>query len=487
MTEDGSTADATRATHRGPRHAAPRRQLRSRLQLPAGKVLAIAAVPTALLMGAGYTPTLAMADDSTAKDTAQACATASDTPVPDASPSASADTGTKASATPTTATSSTSSTPAASASGTPTDTATPTPQASASADAGGILGGVVQSTTGKVTQAVQAPKASATPTTASGTDSAQTQGLLGGLLGGVGGLLTGGGSSGGSSASPSPSPSASSATPSPSASSATPTTDPSGGSTGGAGGGTGSSGGSAQGSGGATGGAGGPASRATAPVSTVGKAAKSVTDAVKDVTGAAQKTVSDATASPSSSATPGADALCATDASGLQAKAETGGGVIPDQSWTLKSSRLALHGAVFGGVVEVRTHTGATKRVLKFTVDSIDIGDLDMSTIESNKKTTHVKGRPGSTSTMRSGPITMYTESLTGHLSKVVGIPLPDLGPVTLTPDTLPKFLYDLIGSVPIPLDLEMTDVKAVQAGQFGGTLHIPGMHLYTDDEPYDG
>ena len=32
-----------------------------------------------------------------------------------------------------------------------------------------------------------------------------------------------------------------------------------------------------------------------------------------------------------------------------------------------------------------------------------------------------------------------------------------------------------------IPL-IYFTHVKVVQAGQFGGTLHVPGMHVYTTD-----
>ncbi|GAB2727379.1 hypothetical protein GCM10010442_56280 [Kitasatospora kifunensis] len=178
------------------------------------------------------------------------------------------------------------------------------------------------------------------------------------------------------------------------------------------------------------------------------------------------------------------------DTSKLGAAAAQDGQVVPDQNWTLKSSKLALHGAVFGGVYEVHTPT-TTKRVLKFTVSSVDIGDLDMSTIENTAvdgkpaETFHVQGAPGSTSTMTEGPVTMYVESLSGELSALFGIPLPPLGTITLTPDTLPTWLYDLIGAVPIPLDITMTGVTAIQAGQFGGTLHIPGMHMYNDTAPY--
>ncbi|WP_035845886.1 hypothetical protein [Kitasatospora azatica] len=209
-----------------------------------------------------------------------------------------------------------------------------------------------------------------------------------------------------------------------------------------------------------------------------------------------------ATASPTATASPSAVAsalangdarpLCAVDASGLKPAGVLGGQVVPDQSWTLHTSRLSLYGAVFGGVYEVHSPT-RTYRVLKFTVSSVDIENLDMSTIENTAtgknpaQTFHVKGAPGSTSTMRQGPIIMYVESLSGDLASLYGIPLPDLGAITLTPDTLPQWLYNLIGSVPIPIDMALTKVKAVQAGQFGGNLHIPGMHMYNDDTPYDG
>jgi hypothetical protein len=41
---------------RGPRHAAPRKSLLTKLQAPAGKALALAAMPTAVLVGMSLTP-----------------------------------------------------------------------------------------------------------------------------------------------------------------------------------------------------------------------------------------------------------------------------------------------------------------------------------------------------------------------------------------------------------------------------------------------
>lgn len=187
----------------------------------------------------------------------------------------------------------------------------------------------------------------------------------------------------------------------------------------------------------------------------------------------------------SASASPSADPNCAVDTSSVKALKSTPGHVVPEQNWTLRSTRLALHGSVFNGVYDVKTPTG-TKRVLKFTTASVDIENLDMSTIQIPGLTFHVKSKPGSTSTMRQGPVTMYVESLSGHLAEVLGLPIPiDLGEITLTPDTLPKWLWDMLSTVPIPLDLTLTGAKAVQAGQFGGTLKIPGMHLFNDTTPY--
>jgi hypothetical protein len=151
---------------------------------------------------------------------------------------------------------------------------------------------------------------------------------------------------------------------------------------------------------------------------------------------------------------------------------------MPAKPWTLKTTRLALGNSQFWGVKTVETAAGPV-RVLKFTTQTADIDNLDMSA-DQNGQLLHVQGGSGTTSTMRNGTVTLYVTSLSGTLSKAEGIPLAALGvKLTLTPDTLPQWLYDLIGSVPIPLNLELTDATVIQAGQFGGTLTIPGMHLY--------
>ena len=59
----GADVDESRV-RTGPRHAAPKKPLFTRFHMPAGKAIAMAAMPTAVLMGIGFTPTLALADDA---------------------------------------------------------------------------------------------------------------------------------------------------------------------------------------------------------------------------------------------------------------------------------------------------------------------------------------------------------------------------------------------------------------------------------------
>ncbi|MFJ9697599.1 hypothetical protein [Kitasatospora sp. NPDC101183] len=454
MSERAEQADGGAVPERrAGRHAAPRTPVRARLR---GRALAMAAVPTALLMAAAYTPNPAVAEAAAAK-----CGTApaavpdvapletpvpkSELPAPPPGPSE-APTGTPA-GTPTGApangpSSSPSSVPTQPAPATPPQAPTKTPAVRSSTTGG----------TGAVSAVYQGD--------GSGTGTAAQAGLIDDIFGSVNKLLNPG-----SSASPSPT-----ATPSTAAPAA-------------------------------------PAPRAATPAQPVPPQAPRAQEApaagqpaapVKTPSAAptpGTKTAPSASATPSGSptalptasptASPTADPNCAVDARSLTAGKAATGQVVPEQNWTLLTSRLGLHGAAFHGVYDVRTPSGS-KRVLKFVVDTVDIENLDMSTLEGNGVTFHVQGAPGSTSTMRGGQVTMYVERLSGHLSKILGLPIPiDLGEITLTPDTLPRWLYDLIGSVPIPLDLELTGVTAKQAGQFGGTLHIPGMHLFNDNAPY--
>ncbi|MGW2396713.1 hypothetical protein ACWCYY_09200 [Kitasatospora sp. NPDC001664] len=407
------------ATVPGPRHAAPRRTGRLR-----GRAFALAAVPTALLMGA--IPTLAQAEPKTSCGAATAPdAILEETPVP------------KSELTPLPGPGLPSTVPSAPAS--PSAPSTP----SASPTAASLTGG------GRTVS-------NAVALGGSGTAKVSQAGLIDDLLG----VFT--------PKSPSPTPTPAQP-PKPAQATPTPATGPGQPAT------PTPTAGTPQSRTGTSAAPQSPAAQPSSAPSAKAAASPSAKSAEKAKPGAA----------PSGSASPSADPNCAVDTRSAKALAAGPGHVVPEQNWTLRSTLLALHGSVFNGVYDVRTPTG-TKRVLKFTTASVDIENLDMSTIEVPGYTFHVKGGPGTTSTMRQGPITMYVESLSGHLTEVIGLPIPiDLGEITLTPDTLPRWLWDMLSTVPIPLDLKLKDAKAVQAGQFGGTLKIPGMRLYNDQTPY--
>lgn len=426
----GTEVDESRV-RTGPRHAAPRKPLFTRFHVPAGKAVAIAAMPTAVLMGMGFTPTLARADDhspakSLTADEYQKCVEAvngkdtSASPTPSASASSSSSPSASASADkpdPTPSASTPSSPDKTSSSDSGSDGkagSTPTPSASKSAQSSG--GGSASTAT---------PSASAS----SGGD------LLGTIGDAITGILTGGsGSTASSGANPTPSASAS-------ASATKGTTDK---------------------------------STSGTVKDTVGKVTDTVTKTVKDTTATASKAVEGttkavkgaadaATSSPSpsaSSTTNAADCPVATDAEGGVDNPVT----LPDDPWYLNASSLLLKGADYQGIVKVKTANGTVKKVLKYVIsDGTDIGDLHQTVNDKQSgKTYHVQAGSGTTSTIRDGKTVMYTESISGNLLGLI--------PITFSPDNPPPLNIPLI---------YFTKVKVVQAGQFGGTLTVPGMHQY--------
>ncbi|MFG3203008.1 hypothetical protein [Streptomyces sp. NPDC048192] len=452
----GTDVDGSRARS-GPRHAAPRKPLFTRFHMPAGKAIASVAMPTAVLMGMGFTSSLALAagggspsPSTTAKsltaDEYKDCVKALDSSK-DASASPS---------------------PSASKSG---DTATPSPSASAGAkdskdstDSKDTKSGGTG--TASSPDSGSGDKSTPTPTATSGssgsgsssgsgdgsatpspTASKSSGGLLGTLGDTLGGILGGGKDSGGSSTSPTPS-----ATPSASASSD-------------------SSSGSSSASDSSSSG-----SKLTDTVNdTVSKTTKTVGDTVKKTTDTVSKTASDAAKAvkdTAASATPSPSASSSASAQDCPAATTDEGGVdnkvpVADDPWYLSASSLLLKGADYQGIVEVKTASGTTKKVLKYVIsDGTDIGDLHQTVNDKlSGKTYHVQAAKGSTSTIRGGATTMYTESISGNLFGLI--------PMTFTPDSPPPLNLPLI---------YFTNVHVVQAAQFGGNLHVPGMHVYTTD-----
>ncbi|CAM5692400.1 hypothetical protein SVIOM342S_01082 [Streptomyces violaceorubidus] len=450
----------------GPRHAAPKKPLFTRFHMPAGKAIAIAAMPTAVLMGMGFTPTLALADGNDAappsnsltadeyKDCVAALEDAEKDPSASPTPSPSATDG---------------------ADDGKDDAKEPDPSAStgdtgedAGTDAGSDQGDSSSSDSGsddkgaKDEQDAPAPSPSASQSQeASGAGAAEPSpsesegkgGLLDGLGDAIEGIFTGGKKA---EESPSPTPTPSASEGAGDASDALKDT-------------TGTVTDTAKDT---VEGATDTASKAAEDAEdTVDKAAEAAKEAAQKAKEDAEKAKEDATATPSPSASESADEA-AKDAEDCPAATDAEGGVdnklpLPDDPWYLNASSLLLKGASYKGVVEVRTANGTTKKVLKYVISNgTDIGDLHQTVNDKQAgKTYHVQAAKGSTSTIRDGETVMYTESISGNLLGLI--------PITFDPENPP------------PLDIPLiyfTKVTVVQAGQFGGTLHVPGLHQYTTD-----
>ncbi|WP_309094238.1 hypothetical protein [Streptomyces sp.] len=446
----GADAEASRV-RTGPRHAAPKKPLFTRFNRPAGKAIAMAAMPTAVLMGMGFTSTLAIADGNnpatpTAKsltvDEYKDCvaaledegkspegdASASPTPSPSASDGASDDkddqSGTAPKPSPSTGTGGTDDSEGGSSSpdsgSDDKDEPAPAPATSEPATGGG--------------------DATATP---SPSPSGKGGGLLEGIGDAIGGIL--GGDKAEASASPTPTPSAT----------ASETAEEPAEDTGGTARDTTEK---------ATGAAEDTVKDTAAKTEEPAEPAEGTTEAVGK---AGEEKAAEATASPS----PAPSASATTDPDDCPAATDAEGGVdntvpLPDDPWYLNASSLTLKGADYKGVVEVRTAGGSVKKVLKYVISGgTDIGDLHQTVRDKQSgKTYHVQAAKGSTSTIRDGDTVMYTESISGNLLGLI--------PITFDPEHPPPLNIPLI---------YFTNVKVTQAGQFGGTLHVPGLHNYID------
>nr|WBO80439.1 hypothetical protein SBE_004213 [Streptomyces sp. SBE_14.2] len=430
----GTDVDTSRA-RTGPRHAAPKKPLFTRFHMPAGKAIALAAMPTAVLMGMGFTPTLANAEDQPAAKSLTAdeykdCVAAlegedeekseSPTPSPSASESAAED-----------------------------DTAEPTPTETA----GTGTGGSSSSDSGSDDEAEPEPAPSASKTsepqsgggdTAPETPTPSPTESDPNLLEQIGGALEDiftPGKDDKETASPTPS-ATPSATPSPSADEDKPEE---------------------------------PVKETADKVTDTAK--DTVKDAAKDTTDAAAEAADDAAeaveeAAEEATATPSPSATESVDPEDCPVATDAEGGVdntvpLPDDPWYLNASSLLLKGADYKGIVKVRTANGTTKEVLKYVIsDGTDIGDLHQTVKDPQTgKTYHVQAGKGTTSTIRDGKTIMYTESISGNLLGLI--------PVTFSPENPPPLNIPLI---------YFTKVEVVQAAQFGGTLHVPGLHQFVTD-----
>ncbi|WP_335935585.1 hypothetical protein [Streptomyces sp. PTD5-9] len=435
---NSAAEDRDHRTGTGPRHAAPRKSLLTKLHIPAGKAFALAAMPTAVFVGMGLTPRLALADDKPDIPFAPGpCVTRSDEPGESPSPSASA-------------TESPSPSPSGGDSGGEDEDRAPkpstTPAAGGATQPGARAGAGAGPTAGAESGAANGTSADSPQTTPAAPTPTKSRNPLDPL--GVGDALRDlFGIPDKKTAAPTPTPSESAdspepaRTPAPSEKPAEPAERPARTAEKPAGAGTETADGTAAAIREA-------AEKAGAPVEELADDVKGL-DAKKDedIPDGAKPRFPCPTADP--------EALAAADL-------ETGVPLLPTDPWILDSSLLTLNGLDYKGIVEVKTYDGTVKKVLKFTANSIDIGNLHQKTVGPNGTTAHVEARKGSTSTIRDGKVTMYTEELKGNLFGLI--------PVTFSPKTPPPL------NVPFAF---FTKVKVTQAGQFGGTLTVPGLHNY--------
>ncbi|MQS34614.1 hypothetical protein [Streptomyces katsurahamanus] len=448
--EPGS--DAAARARKGPRHAAPRKSLLARIQLPAGKAMALAAMPTAVFVGLSLTPRLALAEDKEIPYAAGPCAESSEEPSAPAS-------------------SSPSQSPGPSGGASPGPTATP--GRTDGSDGSDESAESAESTGSAEPLSGESPSAGRTEgaTTAESPDPAATSGGSGHPLDplGLGDAIEDLLGHPGRTPEPTPTPTASGdgaasgppdpadpvdpADPSEPADPADPSepSDPAGTAPGAS-----------------------PSADTSEPAETAEPAAdeaerirKAIADAAEQAGASVEELDEDA-----KGLDPRKDAdipdgakphfPCPTEdpAAFAAAELEPGLPLLADDPWILESSLLTLNGLKYHGIVEVRTGSGKVKKALKFTARSIDIGDLHQLAKGPEGTTLHVEARKGSTSTIREGTVTMYTEELKGDLFGLI--------PVTFSPRTPPP--------VNVPFAF-FTGVTVVQAGQFGGTLTVPGLH----------
>ncbi|MFI5903516.1 hypothetical protein [Streptomyces cyaneofuscatus] len=429
-------ADELLPVRKGPRHAAPKKSLLTKLHLPSGKkALALAAMPTAVFVGMGLTPKLAMADGNPDIPFAPGpCVTRSDEPDPSASESP------KATPTP---------------SVTPTDEpdtgeggdATPKPTESGTATEDPVAGEKPDAADEKPAEK-PADEPSPTPTPTKSKNPLDPLGL-GDALKDLFDPDKGKDKAEEKpeeTASPSPSPTADS--PKPADKPKAPEKDEAKGE---------AKDPAKDASDQAKEEADGTADAIREAAEKAGKDVKELDDDVKGLDPKKDEDIPDGAKPRFPCPEPDPEALAA-------ASLEPGIPLLPAEPWVLESSLLTLNGLDYKGIVEVKRADGSIKKVLKFTASSIDIKDLHQLTVGPAGTTGHVKSRPGSTSTIRNGTVTMYTEELKGNLFGLI--------PITFNPQTPPPL------NVPFAF---FTKVKVTQAGQFGGTLTVPGLQNYLD------
>lgn len=145
-------------------------------------------------------------------------------------------------------------------------------------------------------------------------------------------------------------------------------------------------------------------------------------------------------------------------ASSIKAK-DSNGLEITAAQFGLTTGTAVMHGATYDGTVEVPTASGASVRMLKFSMSALDLTGSPTLTVSQGGQSAETSG----TAMHFSGNVVLYVTRLTGHL---LGIPL------TLTPDSPLALFTSLLNGVPL------TGVSTDQPLISAASLNIPGLQV---------
>jgi hypothetical protein len=145
-------------------------------------------------------------------------------------------------------------------------------------------------------------------------------------------------------------------------------------------------------------------------------------------------------------------------ASSIKAK-DIGGLEITAAQFGLTTGTAVMHGATYDGTADVPTASGATVRMLKFSMSSLDLTGSPTLTVSQGGQSAETSG----TAMHFSGNVVLYVTKLSGHL---LGIPL------TLTPGSPLALFTSLLNGVPL------TGVTTDQPLISADSLAIPGLQV---------
>jgi hypothetical protein len=132
---------------------------------------------------------------------------------------------------------------------------------------------------------------------------------------------------------------------------------------------------------------------------------------------------------------------------------------------TLTAKSATIKGFVYDGQVSVRLPDGTVEQVMRFTMTSLDLTDIDLTAGQGSRAVTTMA--PGLDLT---GNVVMYATELSGDLYGGV--------PVTLTPSSPVAIVLKAISGLTKKVPVDMTNVVADQPYTSGNSMSIKGLDI---------